>query len=116
MNAAQKPVSASLGARLGALSSVPDPQPQRPARPAQPRPAAEDKRLTAAPPPAEAEAGAAYSARLSITTTPAQVTQLRQGRLDDGIQATARIRAMIHLWHTDPEIAQRVNQAARDWQ
>jgi hypothetical protein len=57
-----------------------------------------------------------YGARLSITTTAAQVRALRAARLDDGIEATARIRAMIAAWQDDPELRARIDADARHWQ
>lgn len=67
--------------------------------------------------PAEQPRPAAfYGERLSITTTAAQIKALRAARLDDGIEVTARIRAMIALWQDDPKLRARVDRAAADWQ
>lgn len=57
-----------------------------------------------------------YGERLSITTTAAQITALRAARVADGIEVTARIRAMIALWQDDPKLRARVDRAAHDWQ
>lgn len=55
-----------------------------------------------------------YTARMDLTVTPAMKRALAQARLDDGTEATARIRAMIDLWQHDGALRVRVNQRARD--
>lgn len=125
MNATPQPdktkrgTSADLAARIGALGQAkPAPAPERPAAPRKP-PAARtgSRKRQPEPAPAEQDAPAAfYSERLSITTTAAQVQALRAARLADGIQATARLRAMIAAWQDDPKLRERINRLARDWQ
>jgi hypothetical protein len=39
---------------------------------------------------------------------------LELARVEDGIVATARIRAMIQLWQEDERLRARVNKRARD--
>ena len=39
---------------------------------------------------------------------------LELARLDDGIEVTARLRAMITLWQEDPKLRARVDKRARD--
>lgn len=115
--------AADLAARLGALPHAkPATETPTPASP-KPSPARPARSTTAtrgkgrAGPPAEQERPAAfYSERLSITTTAAQIQALRAARLADGIQATARLRAMIALWQDDPKIRARIDKLAGDWQ
>jgi hypothetical protein len=38
---------------------------------------------------------------------------LEQARVDDRIETTARIRAMIHLWQADEQFRSQVNELAR---
>jgi len=103
---------ADLSDRLARVTELPviDPRKERRrASPAAPAPA------TAATQQPQASADPAYSERLSITTTRAQIDALRRARLGDGIQATARLRAMIDLWMRDPELRDRIDAAAADW-
>lgn len=122
--------AADLAARLGALpqakpaTAAPTPaDPGRQPSAASPRATRPARGVTGtrgkgrAGPPAEQDKPAAfYSERLSITTTAAQIQALRAARLADGIQATARLRAMIALWQDDPKIQARVDKLAGDWQ
>jgi hypothetical protein len=39
--------------------------------------------------------------------------ELEAARLDDGIEVTARLRAMITLWQEDPQLRVRVDELAR---
>jgi hypothetical protein len=57
---------------------------------------------------------AAYSARISLTTTPEMKRDLDMARVEDGVEATARIRAMISLWQDDPRLRARVDKLARN--
>ena len=119
-----QPTTASLTERLAKLGNAP---PSRisttgraPAKRQRERTAAKpDARLSAAQAEAEAK-DVAYPERLSITTTAAQIKALRMARADDGIQATARLRALIAAWMEDSaegaELRERINRAARDWQ
>ena len=80
---------------------------------------------TAAPAPRRQKAGrtampaeqarprAFYSARISHTTTPEQKRALDLARVEDGIEATARLRAMTQLWIEDERVRTRVDKLAR---
>jgi hypothetical protein len=54
-----------------------------------------------------------YSARISHTTTPDQKRALDLARVEDGIEATARLRAMTQLWMEDERLRARVDKLAR---
>ncbi|MEV5880713.1 hypothetical protein AB0L75_42385 [Streptomyces sp. NPDC052101] len=64
--------------------------------------------------PAEQEAPRSlYSARITFTTTPEQRRALELAKVDDGIDKTARIRAMVALWEQDDRLRRRVDKLAR---
>lgn len=110
-----RPTSASLSARLAAMppASVTTPPAARPRK----RKPTADKRVTAEAPEAEAQPTAEYPARLSVTTTASQLRALRRARADDGIQVTARLRALIAAWMDDPELRRRIDRDALErWQ
>jgi hypothetical protein len=67
------------------------------------------------PMPAEQGRPAAYSSRLHITVTPEQARALAQARVDDGIEVTARLRAMVALWQEDERLRKRIDKLARSW-
>jgi hypothetical protein len=54
-----------------------------------------------------------WPARISMTASRDMKRQLEQARLDDGIEVTARLRAMITLWLDDPQLRARVDELAR---
>lgn len=119
------PAADDLAARMGALPQTqPAAAARRPAAARKPPAAPQDagkgrrpaKRPAAPAAPAEqAKPDPFYSERLSITTTIGQLSALRVARAADGIQATARLRAMIALWQDDPKVRARVDRAAKDW-
>jgi len=117
-----QPTTASLTERLAKLADAPSriSAPGRtPAKRQRRTPAKPDTRISAAPAEAERK-DVAYPERLSITTTAAQIKALRMARAADGIQATARLRALIAAWMDDsPEgrkLRERIDRAAQDWQ
>lgn len=55
---------------------------------------------------------AKYTARINLTTTPEQLTDLRVASATDRIEVTARLRAMITLWETDERHRKRVDKLA----
>jgi hypothetical protein len=72
----------------------------------------------AAAPQEEVEAEAAkpkWDARMSLTLSKGQKRALDLARVDDGIDGTARIRAMIALWETDERLRRRVDREARNY-
>jgi hypothetical protein len=107
---------ARRGQRADAPAAAPDPGP--PDSPASTPPAAASPAPAARTAPAQtapAAAASPYRERISITLTIGQIQALRIARAQDGIQATARIRAMIGLWQDDPELRDRIDRLARDW-
>ena len=80
---------------------------------AEPQPAPAAPRRT--PPPAEQEKVTFYSARINLTTTEAQKKALKLAGVEDGIDTTARIRAMIALWEEDERLRKRIDKAAQHW-
>lgn len=54
-----------------------------------------------------------WPARISMTASREMKHQLEQARLDDGIEVTARLRAMITLWQDDPQLRARVDELAK---
>lgn len=55
-----------------------------------------------------------WPARISMTASREMKRDLEAARLDDGLEVTARLRAMIKLWQSDPELRARVDELAKD--
>lgn len=68
-----------------------------------------------AAPPAEQAKTTFYSERINLTTTPAQKKMLKLAGVEDGIDTTARIRAMIALYEEDERLRKRVDKTAQHW-
>lgn len=68
-----------------------------------------------APMPIEQAKRSTYSARINFTTTPEQNRALDLARIEDGIDKTARLRALVDLWVTDERFRNRVNKLAQSW-
>ena len=66
------------------------------------------------PMPAEQDRPERWPARISMTASKEQKRDLEAARLDDGIEVTARLRAMITLWQEDPKLRTRVDKLAKD--
>jgi glucose/arabinose dehydrogenase len=64
--------------------------------------------------PAEQDKPQAWPARISMTASTDMKRDLDLARLDDGIEVTARLRAMITLWQDDPKVRARVDKLAKD--
>jgi hypothetical protein len=54
-----------------------------------------------------------WPSRISMTASRDMKRNLEAARLDDGIEVTARLRAMITLWQEDPQLRARVDELAR---
>lgn len=65
--------------------------------------------------PLEPEPGTKFDARMSLTLDAAQKRLLDLARVDDGITANARIRALIALYGYDPRVRKRIDRTARKW-
>jgi hypothetical protein len=82
---------------------------------AAPRPAARQREPMAGeqkPPPRYGGKGA----QINLTVTAEQKRALALAQIDDGIETTARIRALIQVWaedRDDPEFAARIAQLAK---
>ena len=111
--AAGNKLAEQLGARAAGLAAQPAPAPAR-ERPAAPRKAPPAARRGAAMPAEQPKPPAAYSARISLTTTPEMKRDLDMARVEDGVEATARIRAMIALWQEDTRLRARIDKLARN--
>ncbi|MFJ3481654.1 hypothetical protein [Streptomyces microflavus] len=67
--------------------------------------------------PAEQDAPRAlYSARITFTTTEQQRRALEEAKVEDRIDKTARLRAMVALWEQDERLRKRVDKLARTMQ
>lgn len=62
------------------------------------------------PPP-----GTKFDARMSLTLSPDQKRALDLARVDDGVEGTARIRAMIALWEGDERVRRRIDLLAKSY-
>ncbi|WHM41117.1 hypothetical protein [Streptomyces sp. BPTC-684] len=85
------------------------------AAPARPRRTAAAGPLARRTPPAEQEKTTFYSERINLTTTPAQKKMLKLAGVEDGIDTTARIRAMIALYEEDERLRKRIDKLAQHW-
>lgn len=83
--------------------------PQQAAEPEQERPNAPAPREM----PAEQARPEKWPARIQMTTSRQMKRDLDAARLDDGIEVTARLRAMIALWQDDPKVRARVDKLAK---
>lgn len=63
--------------------------------------------------PADQPKAEKWPARISMTASREMKRDLEQARLDDGIEVTARLRAMITLWQSDPQLRARVDELSR---
>jgi hypothetical protein len=63
--------------------------------------------------PADQPKAEKWPARISMTASREMKRELEAARLDDGIEVTARLRAMITLWQEDPQLRVRVDELAR---
>jgi hypothetical protein len=95
------------------LGLAPDPAEPASAGPAA-RPASRPRRVAAMPAeqPAEPRWGGP-GAQINLTVDREMKRALARAQLDDGIETTARIRAMIALYLEDPRLAVKVNERAR---
>src|ERR1035441_2392838 len=110
--AAGNKLTEHLSARATGLAAEPAPASAR--QRAAPQRKAPAVRKGAAMPAEQPKPPAAYSARISLTTTPEMKRDLDMARVEDGVEATARIRAMISLWQDDPRLRARVDKLARN--
>jgi hypothetical protein len=68
---------------------------------------------SAAPMPADDQPRAKeWPVRIPLNVDDEMRRALESARVDDRIETTARIRAMIHLWQEDPAFRDRVNKLA----
>jgi hypothetical protein len=110
--------AADLGSRIAALhpegtaEEAPAPKARAPRAPR----AARAARMPAAAPamPAAQKTPERWPERISLKTDTDMKRALEQARLDDRIEVTARIRAMIQLWQEDDRLRARVDRRARD--
>jgi hypothetical protein len=72
--------------------------------------------VTNAPPGGEdvtAAKAEKWPARISMTASREMKRELEEARIEDGIEVTARLRAMITLWQSDPQLRARVDELAK---
>jgi hypothetical protein len=67
---------------------------------------------TAAPIPQDQPRAKEWPVRIPLNVDDEMRRALEQARVDDRIETTARIRAMIHLWQVDQAFRTRVNELA----
>jgi hypothetical protein len=96
------------------LRSVPAPEAPPAARPARERKPAAARQRKAEHAPAEQKPQAAYDKRIPFMTDAEQHRALATARLEDGIEATTRLRAMVKLWIENERFRKRVNNLAAD--
>lgn len=65
------------------------------------------------PMPAEQAKPEKFPARISMKVTPDMKRDLELARIDDGVEVTVRLRAMITLWQEDPKLRARIDKQAR---
>lgn len=64
--------------------------------------------------PAQQDRARAFDQRLNLMLDADMITALREARAADGIEATARIRAMIWHWQNDPKFRAKVDKKAAE--
>jgi hypothetical protein len=67
---------------------------------------------SAEPIPEEQPRAKEWPVRIPLNVDDGMRRALEQARVDDRIETTARIRAMIHLWQEDDQFRARVNELA----
>lgn len=116
---------AAIKDQMAALRAVPEPAPAAEprstatARPTSSKRAARPRR--GAQMAAEQKPEPTYRKRIPFMTDDEQHRALATARLEDGIQATTRLRAMVELWMTNPDYRRRVDRLAAknrdaDWE
>lgn len=75
--------------------------------------AAGEGRKAPAPMPAATPAGPNYPKRMTLPLTVEDHRALRVAHLDDGVEATARLRAMLALWQQDERLRARIDKLAK---
>jgi hypothetical protein len=95
-----------LAERMAATIAAPVPAP----RSTRARPAARPS--PPGPPPAEQKRPDKWGERIPLTTDKEMKRALELARLDDGIEATTRIRAMIVLWQENDRFRSQVDRMA----
>jgi hypothetical protein len=68
--------------------------------------------LADAPAPAAEKKGPRFKVRIPLNADPEMRRALEEARLEDRIDTTTRIRAMIKLWQEDDRLRARVNKRA----
>jgi hypothetical protein len=79
-----------------------------------------DETAPPAPPPSRPAAAQPaeqpkWDARMSLTLSKPMKRDLDIARADDGIEGTARIRAMIALWQSDERLRKRIDREAKSY-
>jgi glucose/arabinose dehydrogenase len=110
--------AAGLQNAFAALSAVPDAGAEEAApaarAPRQPRARKEPPAAkSAAAMPAEQAKPPVWDARISLTLSREMKRALDLARAEDGLELTARIRAMITLWQDDDRLRARVDKLAK---
>jgi hypothetical protein len=105
---------AALAQTPAAPAAAPAAAPRAPraARPARAPRAAASAPAPPVMPPTQARPPA-WDARLSLTLSQEMKRALALAKVDDGIEDTARIRAMITLWQDDERLRHRVDKLAK---
>jgi outer membrane biosynthesis protein TonB len=91
---------------------APAPAPAPPA-PARPEPTAAPAPSAPQAAPADSPEPETWDARMSMTLSRQMKRDLDLARTDDGIEGTARVRAMIRLWQQDERLRRRVDKLAK---
>jgi hypothetical protein len=100
---------ASAFGRLAAVPAEPEPEPER-------KPASRARRQPQRDPipPPQQDKDAQFPKRLNLPLPEDMMKDLQRARLEDGTEATARIRAMIWYWQEDERFRARVDRKARE--
>lgn len=108
------PASSDLAARMAGLTAQRSPAtaPARTAGKAAGKTTGEGRKAPA-PMPATVPSGPTYPKRMTLPLTVEDHRALRVAHLDDGVEATARLRAMLALWQQDERLRARIDKLAR---
>ena len=108
-----------MSAIVNRAEPEPEPEPaapkrkRAPARTAAERQADAERKLAAAPMPAEQKKEDAFPHRVTLPLTVDQWQALKQARIEDEIEHSYRVRAAVMLWMEDERLRARIDKLAK---
>jgi hypothetical protein len=109
--------AAAIADQMAALRAVPEPEPEpEPAKTeaAAPKPRRATRARKAAQAPAQQRPQGRYDVRIPFMTDDEQRKALAAARIEDQVEVTTRLRAMVQLWMTNKRFRSEVDELAAD--